>query len=97
MQGHLSSQKTNLFILKESVFKVVVLIATDAIQERHINYCTNVSVIVTAPNVFVSPDQVVYDGENLRPVVGGYSASPNDCRGEYDLLFGLEGEYKFAM
>ncbi|GFR62052.1 hypothetical protein ElyMa_001861900 [Elysia marginata] len=41
--------------------------------------------------------QVVYDGENLRPVVGGYSAAPNDCRGEYDLLFGLEGEYKFAI
>ncbi|GFN84346.1 fibronectin, partial [Plakobranchus ocellatus] len=40
---------------------------------------------------------VVYDGENLRPVVGGYGAAPNECRGEYDLLFGLEGEYKFAI
>ncbi|XP_012935394.1 uncharacterized protein LOC101845075 isoform X2 [Aplysia californica] len=41
--------------------------------------------------------QVVYDGETLRPVVGGYSAAPNDCRGEFEQLFNLEGEYKFAI
>ena len=30
-------------------------------------------------------------------MIGGYSAAPNDCRGEFEQMFNMEGEYKFAM
>ncbi|XP_067685414.1 uncharacterized protein [Haliotis asinina] len=45
----------------------------------------------------VSMIQVVYDGEKLRPVIGGYQANPDEVDGQYELQFNLEGEYKFAL
>ncbi|XP_046358181.2 uncharacterized protein LOC124136325 [Haliotis rufescens] len=45
----------------------------------------------------VSMIQVIYDGEKLRPVIGGYQASPDETDGQYELQFNLEGEYKFAL
>lgn len=47
--------------------------------------------------LFLLSAQVVHDGETLIPVVGGFSSSPTDHNREYEQLFNLEGEYKFAM
>ncbi|XP_041347758.1 uncharacterized protein LOC121367568 [Gigantopelta aegis] len=41
--------------------------------------------------------QVVSDGEKLRPVIGGYVATGDECNGVFHQQFNLEGEYKFAV
>lgn len=41
--------------------------------------------------------QVVYDGEELRPVIGGYQVPLDDHHGVVQQQLNLEGEYKFAL
>jgi hypothetical protein len=39
---------------------------------------------------------VVHDGEQFRPVIGGIYSGPLSKEGNYEHLFGVEGEYKFV-
>ncbi|XP_064633270.1 uncharacterized protein LOC135491376 [Lineus longissimus] len=40
--------------------------------------------------------QVVHDGEQFRPVIGGIYSGPLSREGNYEHLFMVEGEYKFV-
>ncbi|XP_076447663.1 uncharacterized protein LOC143284653 isoform X3 [Babylonia areolata] len=41
--------------------------------------------------------QVIYDGEELRPVIGGFQVTLDDHHGVFQQQLNLEGEYKFAL
>ena len=41
--------------------------------------------------------QVIYDGEELRPVIGGYQLSLDERHGMFQQQLNVEGEYKFAL
>ncbi len=40
--------------------------------------------------------QVVHDGEQYRPVIGGFNSGPIAKRGFYETQFNMIGEYKFV-
>ncbi|XP_025107507.1 uncharacterized protein LOC112572161 isoform X5 [Pomacea canaliculata] len=41
--------------------------------------------------------QVIHDGEELRPVIGGFQAALDDQQGVFQQQLNLEGDYKFAL
>ena len=41
--------------------------------------------------------QVIHDGEELRPVIGGYQFVLDDVGTVFQQQLMLEGEYKFAL
>ena len=40
--------------------------------------------------------QVIHDGDQYKPVVGGYNSGPIARKGFFEQQFNLEGEYKFV-
>lgn len=41
--------------------------------------------------------KVIHDGEELRPVIGGFQAALDDQQGVFQQQLNLEGDYKFAL
>lgn len=41
--------------------------------------------------------QVVHDGEKLRPVVGGFSLEQPESQREKEQKFNMEGDFKFVL
>ncbi len=40
--------------------------------------------------------QVVHDGDQYKPVVGGFNSGPIARKGFFEQQFNLDGEYKFV-
>ena len=40
--------------------------------------------------------QVIHDGDQYRPVPGGFNSGPVAKQGHFDQQFNLAGEYKFV-
>ena len=65
---------------------------------RHVSQMQVVSFVLEQSSpTSVCVLQVVYDGEDLKPVVGGYQVTLDNNRSHFTQRFGLDGEYKFIM